>query len=253
MNKGYSLILSILFALLTLNVGFGQEETVDKIQMKDGTVYLGKIISHSEDGLITFVVEGTEEILTLDQKDVLSMTFKSRTPESNFVDSTPFSLQDKKVSAEMSYSTRNGSGFGGNSVRLGLYYNLGRQFQFGAGISKDKYRHEFPATIVNFSGDFRIFAKAEKLAPYLGFEIGYGKALRPANFFGTVYEKEGGLNYQPYIGLLIGMTKSAALNLLAGYKFQKARYVAEDFRRDVVTYDYKFKRFVFGVGFISYF
>jgi hypothetical protein len=227
---------------------------IDKITLKRGAVFLGKIIDYVPDSHILFEMT-TGKTLRFDMKFVekteqqcVSCSVRSRAPRT-------YAFPEKGIYNVTTISFQGGAR--PNSYftpAFGLQHTTGYQWNrwigTGLGLAVDSYDLDgYTRPILPIYAEARGYFFAKNVSPYYSAAAGYSVAFK--NESQGIVQAQGSWYAHPAIGIRIG--GSAHANFLAdvGMKFQKARFTTNGWQAgDKNEYDYLFKRMTFRVGLI---
>jgi hypothetical protein len=243
------------FLIVILSFAFGsqlqaQDGKRDRIVLKDGSIIVGEIIQYESGKELLFKLEMTGDTLTINESKIYKVIFSGE-PLKKRKEFKPFELRSSKGYFEFSTLFMFGKDFNGKGFRASYSYSFNPLVNISLNFSLDKYEQEFDASVATISLGYRSYLDLNKIQPFVGLDAGYGFA-RAEGIFARVMEKEGGLMYNPYIGLQFGLANKSALSISFGYRYQKAFYLIENYDGDIVSLDHKLRRVSLNLSFFSY-
>ena len=232
----------IIFLMLLISNGvYCQTQEDDVIYLKNGGLIRGKIILFMPDSIVkietfgrnvfAFQMDEVEKII----KEKRVMDFKYKYPitykYSGFVNVTEFGFLG-------------GDGIGFH-VRTINSYQDNPHLSAGLGIGIDIYQFNdevFVPVFLDVRGDLR---KNTRVTPYYFFDVGYAFTWLIDKSDNVEYE--GGIMFNPGIGLKIHSADNSATVFNIGYNFQKAKTI-RDWWGGIIETEIQYNRISFRVG-----
>lgn len=218
------------------------DEFREIVRLKDGTVYIGRIVEFKKEEYLTFqTVDGYTYTFAAEEIAGIDYRLPEKPREREERERTPADLLGWYNHSDFGFSFAKGpSGFGvvvDNGIfpdvedsrrRVGISVNhtLGYQWKnwlgLGLSVGYDNYYVSLGEAVVSVAAEYRAYFGRTKVAPYLTGQVGYGKALRNKAY--QVEKAEGGLLVHPAIGLLFDAGAKVHFTTDLGYRFQRARF-----------------------------
>jgi len=260
MKSIYIVIFSIFSFLLFSSFTLKAQKTLkdyhqyDKLYLKGGTMFYGKILEFNEEFVEFEIINGKVVKLkrSMVKKIVQQLTkeaerlfqFKTRSPynfkETGWYNSTYFNLPQ---------------GFANDGwwiAGLGLHHVTGYQHKrllgTGFGLGLDGYQMGDARNVISAYGELRGYFLAENFSPFYTVALGYGFALKNDDL--GVIDSKGGLFFNPGIGYRFGGSANANFMMGLGYKLQQATFSNRGWNGSVSKQKYNFNRLNVRVGLI---
>jgi hypothetical protein len=281
--------LQFFFIFAFINMVFAQNEVkneikyLDEVRLKNGNVFIGKMIEFNENTIIMDIQGGFR--LSIDQKEVKNIRQKTLFPEKEIIIGTPEELGEKlkdaytlqvnskgKITLLKKYKFREkgtygsailgymGKDFVASSISASLTggYLLSRKLGVGIGTGVFYYSNGNRENIVfPVYAEVRSYLSSRRRAPYFSMKTGYGFVSKGAagKFSQTgipITKVKGDIFLNPAFGVRLGASEDINMTMEVGFNYQKSQIF---FQTDPVNIGLEwrketFRRVYIGIGLV---
>jgi hypothetical protein len=254
--KKYNLLLFLCCITYCLSAQYEKNgmQYIDKILLKSGSQFYGKIIEYVPATHVIFEIT-TGKPVRFDAKLIKNIEQKCLTCPTQARAPRAYSFSEKGW-YNVFYTYFHG-GAAPNATfipALGLQNTTGFQWNrwvgTGLGVAVDSYDLDgFTRPVVPIYAEARGYLGAKNVTPYYSAAAGYGMAFK--NESQGIAAARGGFYTHPAVGIRFGGSANANFIADIGMKFQKAKFTTNGWRAgDTNEYDFLFKRLTFRLGVI---
>lgn len=213
-----------------------ETEEEDVVYLKNGSILRGEITEKNEEVIKIKILGGS--LFVFKMAEVKEIVVEDK----EYIENDSKRKRLEKIKKPLTYRTSGWynvttQGFlpGINAFsepRLGfsLHHAFGYQFNdrvaVGAGIGLDVYDLFNGQAVTNYYIDYRGYLAKKSATPYYGLAIGYGKLI-PSWQFDNI---QGGLYFQPAVGIRCKSRKTSHFIIEYGLKMQKASYISNQWQ-----------------------
>ncbi|MEM1216441.1 MAG: hypothetical protein AAGJ82_12190 [Bacteroidota bacterium] len=266
-----------------------QEPVLSQVELKNGTTHRGVIVDYDQDNAIKLRLEnGRELTFETDEIEKITAPQPTPIKVRSDADSRrrarrlrleEWRVQQKQPRVKPAYAFRETGRFHTtsfsfsfgrrenlvapdpvffpqptttrNSVGFNLQHIYGQQFSrmvgVGLGLSYDAYDLEDGESILTPFVHYRGFLNQKNVSPYVAANAGYGFALLRREQ--GVIQADGGIMFNPEVGLRLGGAEKANFMMGLGMRMQKAYYVTEEpFSGNIIYRDLWYRRIMMNIS-----
>jgi hypothetical protein len=264
----------IMLSIASTGLGLAQNvnpvKTVDRVYLKNGSVFQGKILEYAygkelkleltNGDVITFTGEEIERVKQEVQtaETALPVNEESLNVEEGYTEKgkrkeRPYQFKETGIYNVTYFANLNGRDDDGVLIGFGAHHVLGYQFNrwvgLGLGLGIDTYSFGDGETLYPVYAEVRGYLLKKRLSPYYSFGAGYGFAF--ANESEGITEATGGYMLHPAVGYRLGASEGANVVIDLGYRFQQAEFISvSDFNDSKQVREQLYKRLTLRLGLI---
>ena len=237
------------------------EDYIDRIQLKDGSILVGKMLSWEGDSLINFEMKNgfqfqilTSEVVIIDKITSKEMDYHLRQKERR-----EYHFKEKGIygafNAGVIFPSTYRSEF--SDVPSGLFagvsggYMFNRLLGLGLYVARDNYGIRSGEVLYPIALEVKGYLKEKNFTPYYTLQLGYSLPLEKAEF---MIDIEGGRYLRTVAGIRIGARDDMNFQIGLGYRHQKAFFEKQVINwwgwdpGQTTSFDLQFNRFDLNVG-----
>lgn len=236
---------------------FQEVKYLDEVNMKNGSVYNGKIIEMGENVIVIDVLGGFR--LHLNRDNIRNIRQKCLNC-ANVKENTGFNYRFKEKGIYHHISV--GLVSATDDLGLNASYSIGkmqrRAFGFGGGLGISLYEDSYSSAKFNFIPIFaetRSYIFAKRNTPFVTAKAGYGFALK-RTLNGTenqvISKQSGGLFFNPSFGFRFGANEDINLTMDLGFLMQYSKdvFLLDDTGLGTSWRKRVFRRWSFNLGIV---
>lgn len=263
MNK--FIFILIFFVVHSFNADCQKNDVVSKVYLRDGSIYIGKILDAVPDKSIRLELYDGVAVTILNSN--IKKIIETNRGGNRKTEHYSYEFRETGLYNVNYISITGGSGIEGNSnLGFGMSSSFGYMFNkyigLGIGIGIDKFdvlniknanSYYYNYLESPFTNTYPLFVETrgyfygEMNAYYYSLSAGYGFINKNEDF--GVLEAHGGLMYYPAIGIRFGGKKHFNFCIDFGVKIQKADFVVQNFFESGTDhYFVNYKRFTLRLG-----
>jgi len=223
------IIILLLVLTLSASAQVKEDDTTDKIQLRDGSVFIGKMLSWEGDSLINFKMNTgyqfqilTSEVVLIEKVSKKELDHDIKTSiikEYHFKEKGIYGAFNAGLILPSSYQSSNFEAPSGLFAGLSGGYMINRLLGVGFYVGRDNYGIRSGEVLYPVAVEFRGYLKKKHLTPFYTVQAGYGFPLEKAEF---IVDIEGGRYIRTMVGIRIGARDDMNLQIGLGYRHQKA-------------------------------
>lgn len=252
----------ILLLVLILSASAQKEDGyIDRIQLDDGSIFVGNMLSWEGDSLINFEMKNgfkfqikTSEVVMIDKitrKEFDQVRKQKARHEYHFKEKGIYGAFNAGLIFPSTYQSINAEVPSGLFAGVSAGYMINRLLGLGLYVARDNYGIRSGEVLYPIALEVKGYLKDKSLTPYYTIQVGYSIPIEKAEF---IVDIEGGRYIRTIAGIRIGARDDMNFQIGLGYRHQKAFFEKKVINwwgwdpERTSSFDLQFNRFELNVG-----
>ena len=233
MLKHFLMLSMLLFSCAILyaqETPASEEPQLDIVYLKNGSVFRGKIVSYEQGGVLKFAMMKGRNIFKFNDDEIekiIQGTAADNKVKVKGIRDKTYRFRERGVyyTAALGFPGGRNTTWGDFELGLSIQMSAGLQFNrfvgAGIGFGSDFYYVGSGEMVLPVFAEVRGYWLKRNVTPFYNLAVGHGFGIK--NDQNGIVKAEGGLMFNPSVGIRFGGSDMSNFTLEFGYKRQKAR------------------------------